>query len=240
MILHLVQKFLFHGIIMKKIKILVVEDETIIALDIKNSIEDMGFEVIDYVCDFNGVCKVLQKQLPDIILMDINLEESIDGIQISQNIQKYKIPIIYLTAYTDEKTISRAIKTEPIGYIVKPFNDNELKATILLGIHKLQKEKNLNNNYLHLGDSYYFDKIKKELFFNNVHINLSKREKNLLILLIEAKGNIISFIDLEREIWEDIVTNSALRVLIFRLRCKLEHKFIETISGEGCRLILNN
>lgn len=224
---------------MQKTKLLIVEDEILIALDIKQSVEKMGFEVIDYVTTFDEVKEVLDNQIPDIILMDINLEESIDGIEIVNKIKNYKIPTIYLTAYTDEKTISRAIKTEPIGYIVKPFNTDELKATILLGMHKLQKEKSLNSNYLHLGESYYFDKINEQLFFNNVHIKLSKRERKLLLVLIEASGNIVSFIDIEREIWEDVVTDSALRVLIFRLRSKLDHKFIETVPTVGCRLNLS-
>lgn len=225
---------------MKKINVLIVEDETVIALDIENSIIEMKFNVISYVSTYEEVQKVLKSKVPDIILMDIHLEDSIDGIEIVKKLKEsYQIPIIYLTAYTDELTISRAIETEPIGYIVKPFNREELKATILLGLYKLEKEKYFSNNYVQIGDSYYFDMKNKQLFYDNIHIKLSKRERTLLILLLEAKGNIITHIDLEREIWEETVTNNALRTLLFRLRSKLDHKLIESVPSLGYRILLN-
>lgn len=78
----------------------------------------------------------------------------------------------------------------------------------------------------------------EQLFYNEMPIKLSKKERMLLILLLEAKGNILKFEYIEREIWDDFVTGSALRTLIYRLRSRLDYKLIETIPSFGCKIIL--
>ena len=224
-----------------KTKILIVEDETIVALDIKSSIEELGFEVTNTVISYDdAICSVKQNQ-PDIIIMDINLENSKDGIQTAIDIKKIKnIPIIYLTAFCDDETMSKAIKTNPLAYLIKPFKTNELKSTILLGLYKVTNQSNIqiNKDFKEIGSGYYFDEIEQSLYFKDKLIKLSINEKKLLTLLIKANGGLLSFEQLEHSIWEDnIVSSSALRTLIYRLRGKLEYKLIQTVPTVGCKLL---
>jgi DNA-binding response OmpR family regulator len=221
-------------------KILIVEDESIVALEIKKVLNKLGFEVTATASNFTEALNSVSLNKPNIIFMDINLNNSKDGIETTQEIQKISnIPIIYLTAYSDEETIYRAIKTNPISYLMKPFKREELKSAILLGMYKMTKsnQTNIDKNCQTLGFGYYYDLIHETLFYETVPIKLSVNERKLLSLLIEAKGSILSFTDLEYLIWPDNpVSNSALRTLIYRLRIKLEYKLIDTIPSVGCKL----
>jgi len=225
---------------MDKTKVLIVEDETIVALDIKSAIKKLGFEVTNTVTNYDDAITSVIKDEPDIILMDINLNNSKDGIYIVQDIQKIKnIPIIYLTAYSDDKTINRAIETRPLAYLTIPFKREELKSTIFLGLYKINQPNQVNTdkNCQHIGLNYYFDLLNKNLFYKNKPIHLSSKERELLIILIEAKGSIVPFTEIEYFLWpHEPISNSNLRTLIYRLRTKFEYKLIETIPSFGCKL----
>ncbi|QKF83252.1 response regulator [Halarcobacter ebronensis] len=225
---------------MKKAKILIVEDETIVALDIKSALLHLGYEVTQCVRSYNKALESVINNKPDIILMDIHLFGDKDGIETAIAIQKIEnIPIIYLTAYSDEKTISRAIETNPISYLIKPFKRDELNSTIRLGLYKLNKSNrcNIEMKCVNLGFNYFFDLNNEILYYENIPIKLSQNEKKLLTLLVEAKGSLISFSEIEYYIWPDCaVSSSALRTLIYRLRGKLEYKIIETVPSLGCKL----
>ncbi|AXV38532.1 MAG: response regulator [Methanobacteriaceae archaeon] len=127
---------------MPKVKILVVEDEKILAMQLEMKLENLGFEVIGLVSSGTEAIESVKKEQPDLILMDILLKGNMDGIEASKLILKlYDIPIIYLTAYSDDETLIRAEKTCPYGYILKPFKDNELKANIRMAIYKHKYQK---------------------------------------------------------------------------------------------------
>lgn len=225
---------------MKKAKVLIVEDETIVALDIKSVLIELDFEVTDFVKNHDKAIVSVLDNKPDIILMDINLKNSKDGIETVKDIQLIEnIPIIYLTAYSDELTINRAIKTNPISYLLKPFKREELKSTILLGLYKINQSNHIKikNNCIYLGYNYYFDLENGILFYNNIPIKISTNEKKLLTILVEARGSIISLREIEYYIWPDSsVSNSTIRTLLYRLRSKLEYKLIETIPSIGFKL----
>ena len=225
---------------MNNIKILIIEDETIVALDIKRIVKNLGYEVTDTVTNFESAINSVEKNRPDIILSDINLNSDKNGIDIIETIQKKDfIPTIYITAYSDELTIQRAIKTNPMGYILKPFRKDDIKSALLLTIYKLQNEKiEKNSSFIKLNDGYFYDLKNETLYYNTKPIKLSIKERQLLTILVEAKGNIVSFSDLEYLLWPDApVSNSSLRTLVYRLRTKLEYKCIETISSIGCKIL---
>ncbi len=223
---------------MKKNRILIVEDETIVALDIKRVLINLNYEVTDCVKNYDNAISSIIKSSPDIILMDIHLKNSKDGIETTEDIQKIKnIPIIYLTAYSDENTIIRAIKTNPVSYLLKPFNADELKSTILLALYKISKSNTIITKGKHLGFDYYYDLDHKILIYKSIPIKISINEKRLLTLLVEARGTIVPFREIEYDIWPDTpVSDSALRTLLYRLRSKLDYKLIETIPSIGCKL----
>lgn len=225
---------------MVKTKVLIVEDETIVALDIKSAVKKLGFEVTNTVTNYDDALKCVVQNEPDIILMDINLENSKDGIQTVLAIKEIKnIPVIYLTAYVDDDTITRAIETNPVGYLTKPFKREELKSTILLGLYKVNKSNKatLDQHCQYLGFDYYYDVRNENLFYKNKPIKLSVRERTLLTTLVEARGALVPSSVLEYAIWpSEPVSNSALRTLIYRLRAKLDYKLIETTTAFGCKL----
>lgn len=115
-----------------KIKILVVEDEAMIALDIKEKLIDMGY-IVPMTAD-NGAdaIKYAGELRPDIILMDIVIKGDMDGIEAAEQIkEKFNIPSLFLTAYNSGSIIDRAMKVNPIGYLLKPFDDSKLQDAIL-------------------------------------------------------------------------------------------------------------
>ncbi|MBU1668382.1 response regulator [bacterium] len=223
---------------MSKIDILIVEDEAIVALEIKRSILKMGFNVSDFVSNYEDALISVREKRPDIVLLDINLKNSKDGIEIAKEIKKIAdIPIIYLTAFSDDKTITRAVQTNPIGYLVKPFKREDLKSTLQLSIYKINSTKCVESSLNSIGHGYSYDTINHNLFFKEHPIKLSQKERILLEMLIEAKGNIIPFAILENHIWNgSSVSDSALRTLLYRLRGKLDYTLIETVPSFGFRL----
>lgn len=126
---------------MDKRKILLVEDESIVARDIKNMLLILGYDVLKVLSTGQEAIKQTQKLMPDLVLMDVMLEGEIDGIEAAYRIYKdFDIPVVYITAFVDEKTMDRAKKTEPFGYIVKPFEERELQTSIEIALYKYQME----------------------------------------------------------------------------------------------------
>ncbi len=122
---------------MTKRSILVVEDELIVALEIKKTLIKLGYAVAGTEKDGQSAIETAGKTNPDLILMDIRLKGDMDGIEAAQRIRAlYQTPVIFLTAHSDEDTLSRALRTRPCGYLVKPFRERELYQAIEMGIHK--------------------------------------------------------------------------------------------------------
>ncbi len=132
---------------MGKVKVLVVEDERIVAKDIQNTLKNLGYEVPAIASTGEEAIKKASEQNPDIVLMDIVLKGEIDGIDAASQIRsKFKIPIIYLTAYEDEDTLDRAKITEPLGYILKPFEERDLHTTLEMALYKHAMEIKLQES----------------------------------------------------------------------------------------------
>lgn len=128
-------------------RILVVEDEAIIANDIKMMLESGGYLVTAVVATGARAVRKAEADCPDLVLMDIVLPGELDGIQAAQLIRAGQdIPVIYLTAYTDESIVSRALVSEPFGYVVKPFHESELFRTIEIGLYKHRLERRLRES----------------------------------------------------------------------------------------------
>ncbi|MBL4709858.1 MAG: response regulator [Flavobacteriales bacterium] len=125
-----------------KTKILIVEDEAIVAKDISVCLEKIGYQVLASFSKGEKALAFLEENTPDLVLMDIMLAGDISGIDASARIKKdYDIPVVFLTAYADEKTIARAKITEPYGYVIKPFKEIDLRTSIEMALYKFKKEK---------------------------------------------------------------------------------------------------
>ena len=129
---------------MEKLNIFIVEDESIVAKDIQNSLTKLGYNVIGFANNGNDAIERITELIPDLVLMDIMIKGNLTGIDVSEKIkEKMNIPVIFLTAYADEATLSRAKITEPYGYILKPFKEIDLHSTIEMAIYKHQKDSAL-------------------------------------------------------------------------------------------------
>jgi len=122
---------------MAKTKILVVEDEIIIAKDIQNILKTLGYDAPAIVLSGEEAIKKTEEIKPDLVLMNIALKGKIDGIDAATEIRNlFTIPVVYITGYMDEERLKRAKATEPFSYVIKPFNERELHSTIVMALKK--------------------------------------------------------------------------------------------------------
>ena len=137
---------------MNKRRILIVEDESIVAMDIQQRLVAHGYEVVGIAATGERAIELAGQHRPDLVLMDIRLQGAMDGITAAEEIRKqFHRPIVFLTAYSEEATLQRAKLVEPFGYILKPFEDRELKVVIEIALYKHQADdqiRRLNRLYL--------------------------------------------------------------------------------------------
>jgi CheY-like chemotaxis protein len=127
---------------MDNAKILVVEDENVVALEIKKRLTRLGYIVPSVASSGKEAISKAEGFLPDLILMDIRLKGEMDGIEAAQKIwTQFGIPVIYLTAHSDDETLKRAKQTQPYGYVLKPFVEEDLRAVIEMALYRRHKEK---------------------------------------------------------------------------------------------------
>lgn len=244
---------------MNKQKIIIVEDDEITSLNLNMSLQKHGYGVVA-VCDNATSAKnKLSTHTPDLAIVDISLDSSNDGIELAKFIkEKYNIPFIYLTSYSDDDIISQAKLTEPYGYIVKPFDPGSLHATIQMALFKFQVETERKENVdilkvdklnlekllyskrssdkpiVPFADDYYLDISICETFYKGKKIKLTKKENAFLRLLVAQLGLVVSFEQAMNYVWDESgATENSVRTLVWRLRNKLDTDIIKNASGIG-------
>ncbi len=131
---------------MSKTRILVVEDESIVSLDIQKMLDRLGYEVAGAASTGDDAIRKAQELRPSLVLMDIMLQDEMSGIHAAEQIyQRFHIPVIYLTAYAEKKTLDESIHTGAFGYILKPFSEQELQTSIETGLYKSAMESRLRD-----------------------------------------------------------------------------------------------
>lgn len=156
-------------------RLLVVEDEAIIGRYLQRSLDNLGFQVVGLCITGEEAVRSAAELQPDLILMDISLQNDLDGIEVARRIQAQNpIPIIYLTAYTDPETLDRARSTNPYGYILKPFDDRSLQIAVNMALHRyglemrLRKSENLFRMVVeHQGEGVVIADPDENLIFAN-------------------------------------------------------------------------
>jgi DNA-binding NarL/FixJ family response regulator len=164
---------------MSGIRVLIVEDEPLIAKNIGMYLNNNDYEVSAIAYDPEEALFQLKRNPPDLAILDINLESDRDGIEVARYINQHNsIPFVFLTSYSDKDTLERAKQTNPYGYIVKPFNDKTLFATIEIALSNHARD--LNRHVPRLDP----DKINHQLV-----TPLSEREFEVMQLLYDGKTN---------------------------------------------------
>ncbi|MDR7666183.1 response regulator [Methanosarcina sp. Z-7115] len=123
-------------------RILIVEDEHIVAMGIKKMLKSLGYTVTGVASSGEDAISKTESTFPDVVLMDIMLKGDLDGVEAAREIrERFDVPIVYLTAYSDNNILERAKITEPFGYIIKPFDEKDLYSSIEIALHRQRKEK---------------------------------------------------------------------------------------------------
>ncbi len=160
---------------MEKLNIFIVEDESIVAKDIQNSLIKLGYNVVGIANNGKDAIEKILELKPDLLLMDIMIKGDLTGIDVSEKIkEQINVPIIFLTAYADEGTLAKAKITEPYGYILKPFKEVDLHSTIEMAYYKHQKDSELQK--------------ERDFLYSLVE---SKEESNKDILFVKANSRLV-------------------------------------------------
>ncbi len=244
---------------MESYKVMIVEDDTVTSMNLQMALENQGYEVVATVENALQAPNKIKVYEPQIVLVDISLQEDADGIALAKYIrEKHELPFIYLTAHSDADIIDEAKQTEPYGYIVKPFDPDSLHATIQMAMYKFSEEKKrkenfegLKNDKLNLekllynkklsdkpivpfGEDYYLDISVCETFYQGKKIKLTKKENAFMRLLVAQLGLVVSFDQAINYVWEEKgATENSVRTLVWRLRNKLPTDIIQNASGIG-------
>lgn len=164
---------------MSVIRVLIVEDEPIIARNIAMYLDNHDYSVAGIAYDPDEALSFLRQSQPDLVLLDVNLESDQDGIDVAERInERYGIPFVFLTSYSDRETLDRAKKTGPSGFIVKPFNEKTLYATIEIALSNHAAQRNKHVPVLSA------DRINQGLV-----TPLSEREFEVMLQIYEGKTN---------------------------------------------------
>ncbi len=216
-------------------KILVVEDESIVAKDIEFTLKGLGYAVVAIASSGEQAIKEAENRRPNLILMDIKLKGEMDGIEAAQRIHdKLDIPIIYLTAFADYTTLSRAKITEPFGYIVKPFEEKELHSVIEMALYKHKLASMLRDSEKRYKDLY--DTAPDGYLSTNANCEIIEANDTLLKMLgyasDEVKGeNLAEFVN-EKEVkgFKETCSRLLARERIPNFECKFMKKGGEAIA----------
>ncbi|WP_103069818.1 LytR/AlgR family response regulator transcription factor [Aquimarina sediminis] len=176
----------------KNRKVLIVEDEFSIALDIKISLEKLEYFVVGIASSYTEAMKYASETIMDVVVMDVNISGDKNGIETAEEIyQKYKIPVVFLTAYGDDTTFKDALQTKPFGFLLKPFKIKELSFALQIALQKQvenkREETSITNNKL--GDT-LFIKDKSQL----IKVKMSD------ILWVEAMDNYTQIITKNKKV----------------------------------------
>ena len=211
---------------MSKTRILVVEDESIVAKDIQRTLEKLGYEVPATASSAASAFEKLEEIEPDLVFLDVKLKGEQDGVHIAEHIKdRYDIPVIFLTSFVDQETIDRAKVTEPYGYLVKPFNEGDLKTTVEMALFKFSKDRELRMSEQRLSNA--LGKIENAVFVTDQDLRLIYINEKALAICGGLSGmdsvglDIYSLIGIEKEggvsITKDDLKSTVVRDNVYTL-----------------------
>ena len=129
---------------MKALRVLIVEDEAIVAMDIEERLANLGYEPVGHAISGPEAIDLAERLRPDVVLMDIHLRGEMDGISAARELHRTLCaPVIFLTAFSEDETLKQASLVEPYGYIIKPFKDSDLKSTIEIAHYKYAADREI-------------------------------------------------------------------------------------------------
>ena len=236
----------FQNLYKNETSVLIVEDEAVLAIGMEYSLEEFGYDVTGIETTADSAIEHVSLNSPDIVLMDIKLKGTKTGVEAAQQIwNSYKTPVIFLTSFSDDKTIKEAMNSEPYGYLIKPCRDEEIKVAIETALHKhnyfFKNKDSISSSKIeklfYLPDNFKYDKGKKILFEDDTLIKLTGNETKLFDILTDYINEPVSFEKINNYIWRDDYSDAGrLRTLVYRVKNKLKINLIENIFEFGYKL----
>jgi len=213
-------------------KILILEDETVLALSMQEFLEDSGYEVISIANSDDAYDKIYENTY-DLYLLDVKVPGEKNGFEMLEELRKdgNKTPAIFITSLTDIDDLSRGYECGACDYIRKPFDLAELK----LRVEQVVRTQCFSSSEecIELPSGYVYDVKKMKLTLDGQSIVLAKTETKILELLIKQRGSVVSCEMFWEEVWGEWVDTANIRVQVGNLRKKLEKDFIKNVRGLG-------
>lgn len=226
-------------------KILIVEDELIPANYLKKVLQKESYEVLNIVTRGADAILLAKEEKPDIILMDVMLKDHISGCDAALEIcqENPNILILFLTAFSDKEMIDFAVKSEAFGYLLKPYRDKEILATLELAKAKIAKIKNnvekdriTGTTSIHLVDEYNYDMENKRLYLHHKEVACGPKAMKLIILLCQNPHRTISIEEILETLWDENPSKQTLRSLIHRIRERTSPNLIINMNKFGYKI----
>jgi len=226
----------------EKVKVLIIEDESIPAEYLKSIIEsEEDYEVVDIVTNANDALQSVKKYKPDIIFVDIMIKGGLSGAEFALKIHTLyeNIILIFLTAYSEDEMIEYATESNAFAYLLKPYRPNEIKATLSLAKAKLEKSELISQStdIVNLIGGYSFNLQKNTLYKSGEKVLLSVKETELISLLCKNKEVVMSR-DTIQEYMN--ITSSSLRSLVYRIRKNIHENIIKNSKKFGYKVGLKD
>lgn len=216
-------------------KIVIVEDDALIAYQIQECVETLGHEVLGYYDDAESALESINKIKPDLVFMDIELNGAVDGIQCAGTLKyKYDVPFIFITSHDETEIIHEATQLTPLNFIPKPFTDKNIEAALALASIRLKEQSPVSDSLINTLGTYTFNFEYNVLKHQEQVVKLSPNEVKLVSLLFRNLGNTVSHEEIQHYIWSDkAISSAAFRKLISRTNEVLLGLEIVPDSGMG-------
>ena len=225
--------------------VMIVEDEVLTQRYLKDVLAEQAIPVSAAVDNGEDALKYLEKGYCDLILMDINIKGPLDGLRLAKRIlREHDVCIIFITAYSDENTLEEAVELSPYGFIVKPFDPDDIKIAIQIGykrfhVYKSEKEtkREKGSHTIVISENLTYHISNKILLENDMPLSLSARQSNLVDILARNINNVVSSELIISEVWgEGNASDVSLRTLVYGLRKQLPSLPLVTYSKMGYML----
>jgi DNA-binding response OmpR family regulator len=221
-------------------RILIVEDELISAEYLKELLLKENYTIVGIVNSGEEAILQAKVEKPDLILMDIMLEGSMSGCEAAVQIHQHDkdIKFICLTAYAEDEMIEYAIEADVRAYLLKPYRENEILATIkLIFAHEELVVVEVDNENIALIDGYSFNIKKHRLFKENSEVSLGNKAVRLIEILAKNRNVSVSNEQISTYIWGESKNDRTLRSLIHRVRRLINSDLIQNINGLGYKIV---
>ena len=234
-------------------RVMIVEDEMLAQRHLENVLKSLDVEVVGCFDNAADARAALTQGSCDMILMDINIKGSEDGIQLSRSIlQQYSLPIVFISAYSDGETLEEVLDLSPYGFITKPFSAKDVEVAMGIAHKRFHADGTKRAiaeataassptmaqvDAIQINDVYRFDMLTQTLYEDDRPVRLNKKQIKLIAVLAERCNQVVDYDTIIDEVWPDgVLASSSLRTLIYSVRQLLPDFPIESHSKIGYAL----